>query len=157
MSRLALPVLLVALLAACAEAPAPRPVPEAMPSYRAFTGNEVHPVPGQPGTFEVLSSPGKSGPEYLRCAAGLYTTRALGLLPNRRIYLVSPMGPSLTRPGRGAITFTVLPDAALLDAAAALPDDYLLAMTQPGDNFSAASATHICETLTPWFWDLPEF
>jgi len=157
MTRLALPLILAVLTAACAGAPAPRTVPDPMPAYRAFTGNEVQPVPGQPGTFEVLSFPGSSGPEHYHCAAGRYVTRALGLLPNRRVYLVAPPGPSVTRPGRTALTLTVLPDAALLDAGAALPGDYQLAMTQPGDSFLAASGTHLCQGLTPWLWDVPEF
>lgn len=155
MTRLTAALLAAALLAGCGEKPAPRAVPDPMPAYRSVIGNYVLPVPGRPGTFEVIFYAG-NGPEHFRCSAGSYATRALGLLPNRRVYLAAPLGPSATRPGRRAVTFTVLPDEALRAAAEALPEDQILAMTRPGDSFLAGAGAFLCETITPVFWDLPD-
>jgi hypothetical protein len=155
MTRLTAALLAAALLAGCAGKPAPRAVPDPMPAYRSVTGNYVLPVPGRPGTFEVIFFAGNWA-EHFRCSAGSYVTNALGLLPNRRVYLVAPLGPSTTRPGRRAVTFTVLPDAALRAAAEALPEDRSLAMTRPGDSFLAGGGRALCETITPMFWDLPD-
>lgn len=154
MTRLTAALLAAALLAGCGEKPAPRAVPDPMPAYRSVVGNTVLAVPGKPGTFEVIAYAGNDA-EYFRCSGGSYVTKALGLLPNRRVYLVAPLGPSATRPGRRAITFTVLPDAALLSAAEALPEDYTLAMTRPGDSFLAGAGASLCKNIIPFFWDLP--
>jgi len=154
MTRLTAALLAAALLAGCGEKPAPRAVPERMPAYRSVIGNFVLPVPGQPGTFEVIAYAGNAA-EHFRCSAGSYATRALGLLPNRRVYLAAPLGPSTTRPGRRAVTFTVLPDDTLRAAAEALPEGLSLAMTRPGESFLAGAGAFLCETITPIFWDLP--
>mgnify|MGYP000315482708 FL=1 len=154
MTRLTAALLAAALLAGCGEKPAPRAVPDPMPAYRSVVGNYVLPVPGRPGTFEVIFYAG-SRAEHFHCSAGSYATNALGLLPNRRVYLVAPLGPSVTRPGRRAITFTVLPDEALRAAGEALPDDLALAMTRPGDSFLAGAGTALCGTIEPFFWDPP--
>ncbi|WP_212523983.1 hypothetical protein [Actibacterium sp. MT2.3-13A] len=154
MIRLTAAFLAAALLAGCGEKPAPRAVPDRMPSYRSVIGNDVLPVPGKPGTFEVIAYAANDA-EHFRCSGGSYVTKALGLLPNRRVYLVAPLGPSATRPGRRAITFTVLPDDALRTAAAALQEDHTLAMIRPGESFQAGAGASLCENIIPFFWDLP--
>ncbi|MGC9367920.1 MAG: hypothetical protein ACP5DX_00125 [Paracoccaceae bacterium] len=154
MIRLTVALMAAALLAGCGEKPTPRAVPDRMPSYRSEVGNDVLPVPGQPGTFEVIAYAGNDA-EHFRCSGGSYVTKALGLLPNRRVYLVAPLGPSATRPGRRAITFTVLPDAALLAAAEALPGDMTLAMSRPGESFLAGAGVSLCKNIVPFYWELP--
>lgn len=144
----------VALVACTTTAPTPRNVPDRMPAYISPISNTVLPVRGQPGTFEVLADAGNSA-KHFRCSAGSYVIEALGLLPNRRIYLVEPLGRSAQHANRRSITFTVLPDESLRQVAEALPKDNMLEMTQPGDSFTAGSGRHLCETIIPFYWDLP--
>lgn len=152
MTRLS--ALLTALLLAACAPQAPTPLPSPMPAYRSPVGNMVYGLNGQPGAFEVVAYAGNDTENY-RCSAGEYVIRALHQPTNTRIYLLKPQGPSVTRPGRRAMTFTVAPDADLLAKAKAIAPDYLLAMTQPGDSFTAASGAHLCKQILPFFWDIP--
>ncbi|MBN2905720.1 MAG: hypothetical protein JXJ18_03315 [Rhodobacteraceae bacterium] len=141
--RLALTLCTALLLTACVPA-GPNDAPGAM---RTFRGNLVVPDPIHPGQFEVFSRPGDGGGDFW-CAAAEFAENELKALPNRRIYLVTPRGPSRTRPGTTSVVFTVSPDAALLKAAAALPErNYTLGVSRPGRNFMALHGRISCRPI----------
>ena len=155
MKRLLVAIVAVAALAGCEEAPAPRSLPEIMPNDRSIVGNHVLGSPTTPGSFEVIGRPGSSALHYW-CSAGDYVVNKLHLLPNRRIYLTKPRGPSDLNPGGTSVTFTVLPGADILEAADALPEgDYSLSIARVGQNYLAAHGVSTCRSMTPIFWDLP--
>lgn len=128
--RLALALCTVLVLTACV-APGPTAPPQAI---RTLRGNLVVPDARAPGQFEVFARAGDSGSD-LWCAASEFAERELRVPTNGRIYLVTPRGPSQTRPGRTSATFTISPDAALRAAADALPDSLSMGVDRPGRNF----------------------
>lgn len=154
MTRLLFPaVLSVATLLTACERPDPRPVPDRSRAYVSHIQNQIVPLPGQRGVFEVIAYSGNSAAHF-RCSAAEYAERALGLLPNRRIYLLEPLGPSKTRKGRRAITFTVLPSESLVQAGKDRGPDYTLDISVPGESFMIAAGRQNCRAVLPLYWDL---
>ncbi len=137
----------LAVMVACGPPPTPVDPPGVMPNYRTFLGNHILGDAIVPGQFEVIKRAGDTSSHYW-CAAGEYVDRALGMLPNRRIYIVKPNGPSVRRPGSKSIVFTVVPDEDILAAADARPEsDYSLSISDVGENYLMAHARQYCETL----------
>ncbi|MHC0054897.1 hypothetical protein [Actibacterium sp. D379-3] len=156
MKRLFVVLAAAALAAGCEQASTPQTVPAIMPNDHSLIGNRVLGDATTPGQFEVIGRPG-NGPTHYWCSAGDYVINKVHLLPNQRIYIVKPRGPSATRPGSTSVVFTVLPDADVLAAAEALPaGDYSLSISAVGANFLAAHGESTCRSITPFFWDLPE-
>ncbi|MCR9126803.1 MAG: hypothetical protein NXH82_11830 [Rhodobacteraceae bacterium] len=104
-------------------------------AYRAENYHLVNPV--GPETFEVIGRAG-SGPTQYWCAAGDYALRVLGAAPQTRIYITGPVGPSATRPGARAVTFSL----AAPDTVA--PQRYDLSVRRTGDALSAIFARQYC-------------
>ncbi|HDR27193.1 hypothetical protein [Rhodovulum sp.] len=144
--RLALTLCTVLALTACVPV-GPHDAPGAI---RTFRGNLVVPDARAPGQFEVFVRAGDSGSD-LWCAASEFAERKLRVPVNRRIYLVTPRGPSQTRPGRESAVFTVSPEAALLDAARDLPDSFSMDVTRAGRNFLPLHGRIACRPIL----DLP--
>jgi hypothetical protein len=141
---------LSACLAGCVPAGPGNDPPSA---YRTYRGNLVVPDSAVPGQFEVFSIPG-DGARDLWCAAAKFAQKELYALPNRRIYVVRPRGPSETNPGATSVVFTVSPDAALLEAAAAIPqNDINLDVGRPGRNFRMAHGLQTCRPIYEFWWD----
>ena len=115
--------------------------------YSAINQMSVWRDPEVSGQFEVFALSG-AGPIDFWCAAGDYVTRGRGMATNTRIYLVSPVRPSVIRSGSRSAVFTVLPEEALKQAANAIPKtDYSLSLGRVGGNWRAAHVTQNCKSL----------
>ena len=108
-------------------------------TFRALNRHEVNPLPN--GDFEVVSRVG-AGPAQFWCGAGDYALRALGVASNARVYLVQGPAPSLTEPGKKAVTFSLMPPAAA-DARSSV-GQLFLSLDAVGDSLSAAVAQQYC-------------
>ncbi|MBL3569236.1 hypothetical protein DSD19_19815 [Rhodovulum sp. BSW8] len=126
-------------LAACVPQGGPTRAPHAILTDH---GNRVDPT-GTPGEFEVLARPGDGGAQ-LWCAAGEFAQSQLRASPDRRIYLVTPRGPSATRPGRTSAVFTVMPSPELQARGDAMSSQMLLGVRKVGTNFSTIHADMVC-------------
>ncbi|TCO72871.1 hypothetical protein [Rhodovulum euryhalinum] len=144
--RLALTLCTALALTACV----PQGPNDAPGAIRTFRGNLVVPDARTPGQFEVFARAGDSGSD-LWCAAAEFAEDELRVPVNRRIYLVTPRGPSQSRPGATSAVFTVSPDAALRQAAGALPDSLSMEVTRPGRNFLPIHGRTVCRPI----FDLP--
>ncbi|WP_050930256.1 hypothetical protein [Aestuariivita boseongensis] len=109
-------------------------------SAQAFTAkNRLTVAPVSNSVFEVVGLPG-SGASHFWCAAGEYAL-AQGAASSARIYLASGRQPSVSRPGRTAVRFTLAPDAA---GVTPLAPQLTLSVDVPGDNLSVAAAREYC-------------
>ena len=148
--RAASALALAALLAGCVP---PEPADPDAP-YRTYRGNLVLPDPSVPGQFEVFPIAGDAGRDYW-CAAAKFAERRLNVLPNRRIYVVTPRGPSRTVPGKRSVVFTVAPDAAVVAAGEAIPaNDINMDVARVGRNFRMAHGRQTCRPIYEWPWDI---
>ena len=112
----------------------------------AFTADNWHEVnPVSQVSFEVIGEPG-SGPTQYWCAAGDYALRALGVAGTQRVYISKPSGPSATRPGKTAVTFSLNAPADGRDTGISL------SVKDVGDNLSAVFAAQYCND-----WKVREF
>ena len=113
-------------------------------AYTAINGLTVNPVPGG---FEVVAR-GGDGPRQIWCAAGAYVRATQGQAANPRIYVMSPMGPSQTRPGWRGVQFTTQPSADL--AAGPRTGDggnYSVRIKTPGFSLSTGHAEGFCSDV----------
>ena len=108
-------------------------------TFRALNRPHVNALPN--GDFEVVSRVG-AGPAQFWCAAGDYTIRALRAPSASRVYLVQRTGPSVTEPGRKAVTFS-LRKPPTTDERSQL-GRYFLSLTAVGENLNAALAQQYC-------------
>lgn len=80
--------------------------PAVAQSFRAENRVVVNPLPG--GEFEVIESHG-FGARGLWCAAADYAREVLGAAGTSRVYVRQARGPSVTKPGRKGVIFTLDP------------------------------------------------
>ena len=119
-------------------------------TFRALNRHHVNALPD--GDFEVISRVG-AGPAQFWCGAGDYVIRALRAPSTTRVYLVQGPAPSLTEPGKKALTFSLTPPTAA-DARSSV-QQLFLSLNAVGDNLSAVSAEQYCYDhfgeRNPWF------
>lgn len=105
-------------------------------AWWAFNRHEVLPV--STGVYEVVSEVG-SGAQDFWCGAGDYAYRELGVASVQRVYIWRGIGPSVNRPGRKAVQFSLTPPPGA-DTDPALT----LSVKDVGDNLRAAHAQQYC-------------
>lgn len=84
------------------------PTPSAAQSYQAINRLQVNPLSGT--DFEVIEARGE-GARGMWCAAADYVKARYGQGTTGRIYVRDARGPSLTRPGRKGVVFTLDPNS----------------------------------------------
>lgn len=111
-------------------------LPGAALAVRAWNGLEVIPLTDR--SFEVVGRVG-AGPSDYWCGAGDFARRYLRTPVTARIYLSRPIGPSVARPGRNAVHFS-------LDAPEGVSTrtGLTLDLKATGDNLSASFASNYC-------------
>lgn len=98
-------------------------------------------LPGA-GNFEVIE--GASGlTTGFWCRAGSYAVTEFGARGSDRIYVLNPLGRSMTRDSRRAVGFTVSPDANLLEKASRVNSN-TLSVNREGYNISVGHAKSYC-------------
>ncbi|WP_229864296.1 hypothetical protein [Seohaeicola zhoushanensis] len=105
-------------------------------AWRATNWHEVLPVSN--GVYEVVARVG-SGPADYWCGAGEYFSSQLGVPATQRIYVWRGIGPSVNRPGRKAVQFSLTPPPG-----ADLRQRLTLDVKEPGDSINAAMAKQYC-------------
>lgn len=105
-------------------------------AWRAINLHEVLPV--SDGVFEVVNRVGSGAADYW-CAAGDYARQVIGTAATQRIYIWHAIGPSVTRPGKKAVQFSLSPP----------PGDpvspgYSLSVKATGDSLTSAAARQYC-------------
>ncbi len=121
---------LTALVALALALPAPAH------AFRALNRSEV--VPLGNGLFEVINSFGSRTQDYW-CGAGDFAIRVLRAPVTQRIYIWAPRGPSKSRPGRKAVTFSLKEPPG-----GAAPKSYSLSVTTVGESIPASMAQNYC-------------
>ncbi len=104
--------------------------------WRATNRSEVFPL--SKGVFEVVNRSSSRTQDYW-CAAGDYAITQLRTAATQRIYVVVPLGPSRSRPGKKGVQFALSPPPE-----GPAPDSYSLSVKRPGENLTAASARNYC-------------
>lgn len=120
-------ILLLAALAA---------VPSSASAWRAFNSHDVYPL--SDGVFEVVSEVGSGAADYW-CGAGDFAYRGVGAAAAQRVYIWRAIGPSVTRPGRKAVQFSLTPPPG-----ADTDPKLTLSVRAVGDNLRAAAAQQYC-------------
>lgn len=105
-------------------------------AYRAINRHEVFPVSDT--VFEVVSEVGASAADYW-CGAGDFVRNSMRAGATQRIYIHRGLGPSLTRPGKKGVHFTLIPPQNA-DTTPALT----LSVKAVGDNMTSAMAYQYC-------------
>ena len=98
--------------------------------------HEVFPVSDT--VWEVVSEVGSSAADYW-CGAGDFAQRVLGTPAAQRIYIWKAIGPSVTRPGRKAVQFSLTPPPG-----ADTSTGYSLTVRRAGDNLARHAAVQYC-------------
>jgi hypothetical protein len=111
-------------------------VPEVALAWWAWNRHEVLPV--SKSVFEVIGRPG-SGPREYWCGAGDYVYRNMGAPGVQRVYIVEAIGPSVNRPGKKSVKFSLTPPKGVSTS-----PGYSLSVKAVGDNLSAAAAQQYC-------------
>jgi len=105
-------------------------------AYRAFNRHEVFPISDT--VFEVVSEVGASAADYW-CGAGDFVRHSMRAGATRRIYIHRGIGPSVSRPRKKAVQFTLIPPENA-DTSPALT----LSVRAVGDNMTSAMAYQYC-------------
>ena len=142
MTRISL-IICVALLAS---------VPDHAAAWRARNLHQVEPVASSLSAtvFEVIGRAGSGAADYW-CGAGDYVRHRLGRAAVQRVYIWRAIGPSVARPGRRAMQFSLTAP----DNPSPSPG-YSLSMKAVGDNLTASFAFQYCfdndrrDSLFPW-------
>lgn len=115
-------------------------------AWWAMNRHEVFPVSDT--VWEVVSEVGSSAADYW-CGAGDFAQRVMGTPAAERIYMWRGIGPSVNRPGKNAIQFSLTPPPGA-DTTPRLS----LSLNAPGDNLARHSAVQYCYQLDgPDIWD----
>ena len=110
----------------------------------AYFRLEVNPLPGQ-GNYEVIAEPGY-GAHHIFCWAGNYAAGQLRQKATTRVYVMNPLGPAQTRPGKKGVGFTVNPSQELLDAANGPgAGNYSVSVKKVGYNLSMGHTRNFCD------------
>ncbi|WP_298842626.1 hypothetical protein [uncultured Roseobacter sp.] len=99
-------------------------------------------------TFEVIESRG-AGARDIWCAAADYTQRTGRDGPRKRLYILTPRGPSQTVPGETGVGFTLAPDDALKNT----PPSYSVSVRRKGENLPVHHAHQFCDVAVDDFLD----
>ena len=123
-------------------------VPTVAAGFQAFNRFEVYPV-NQSGVFEVVNRHGSASKDFW-CGAGDYAIRVLRTSATQRIYLVQPVGPSVTVQGRKGVQFALNPPQGVDTT-----PGYSVTVKRVGDNMPAHLAQNYCydrlaDELWPW-------
>ncbi len=111
-------------------------LPSAALAFRAFNRMEVLPVSN--GVYEVVSEVG-AGPTNYWCGAGDYAQRVLGAGSTDRVYIWQGIGPSVNRPGKKSVQFSLTPPPG-----ADTSTGYSVNVDRPGDNMNVSMAQNYC-------------
>lgn len=117
-------------------------------AWRASNHHDVYPLGG--GVYEVVSEPG-SGPVQFWCAIADYALRQDRVAANQRIYVHTPAGPSVRKPGYKAVQF-----AYVAPAGSDTSKSWSISVDRPGKNLLAAAAVQYCrdELEGDYEWEL---
>ena len=77
------------------------------------------------------------------CAAADYTRRTGRDGPQKRLYVMTPRGPSKTRPGATAVAYTLAPDERLKNT----PASYSVSVRREGENLPVHHAYNFCDVI----------
>jgi hypothetical protein len=116
--------------------------PYSAQAWWAWNRHEVLPV--SEGVWEVVSRVGSGAQDYW-CGIGDFALSQLRTQATQRIYIWQGIGPSVHRPGRKSVQFSLTPPPGS-DTTPRLS----LSVKVPGDNLNAATARSYC---TDWFED----
>ncbi|WP_424986493.1 hypothetical protein [Microbulbifer sp. S227A] len=105
-------------------------------AWWAFNRLEVFPV--SETVWEVVAGVGTSAADYW-CGAGDFAQRVLGVSATSRIYIWKPVGPSVNRPGKKAVQFSMSPPPG-----ADTSTGYSLTVKRAGDNLARHAAVQYC-------------
>lgn len=111
-------------------------MPTAASAWRAVNQHDVYQI--APGVFEVVSEPGSGAVDFW-CGIGDFGRMQLNLGATQKIYIWRGIGPSVTRPERAAVQFSLNEPP----GEAAKPS-YTLSVKQAGDSLSASFARQYC-------------
>lgn len=111
-------------------------MPSAGSAWRAWNQHDVYPV--SEGVFEVVSEVGSGATDFW-CGAGDYAYRALRTKGVQRVYIWRAIGPSVTKPGKKAVQFSLTPPSGA-DTSSRIS----LSVKAVGDNLRAAMAQQYC-------------
>ena len=112
-------------------------LPTVVAAWWSFNRHEVFPVADN--AWEVVSEVGTSAADYW-CAAGDYAQRVLRVPAAQRIYIWKAIGPSVNRPSRKAVQFSLTPPPG-----ADTSTGYSLSVKRAGDNLARHSAVWYCD------------
>jgi hypothetical protein len=108
--------------------------------------HEVFPVSNT--VWEVVSEVGSSAADYW-CGAGDFAQRVLGTPAADRIYIWRGIGPSVNRPGKKAVQFSLTPPAG-----ANTSPRLSLSVKEAGDNLARHAAVQYCYQYSgPEIWE----
>ncbi|WP_146344482.1 hypothetical protein [Falsiphaeobacter marinintestinus] len=114
-------------------------VPSAALSWRAWNRHEVLPVSN--GVYEVVSEVGYgTGATDYWCGIGDYAQRQLRAGATQRIYIWKAVGPSVNRPGRKAVQFSLS-----APSGANTSPGYSVSVKRVGDNMTVSMAQNYCQ------------
>lgn len=105
-------------------------------AWWAYNRHEVFPVSNS--VWEVVSEVGSSPADYW-CGAGDYAQRVLGVGSTERIFIWRAIGPSVNRPNRKAVQFSLSPPPGA-DTSTQLS----LSVKRAGDNLARHAAVQYC-------------
>lgn len=105
-------------------------------AWRAWNHHEVLPV--SEGVWEVVNRVGSGAQDYW-CGIGDFAIRALRTQATQRIYIWKEIGPSVNRPGRKSVQFSLTPPPG-----SDTSTRYSLSVKVRGDNINAATARNYC-------------
>ncbi|MCD9148644.1 hypothetical protein [Pseudophaeobacter flagellatus] len=111
-------------------------VPMGAQAWWAWNRHEVFPV--SDGVWEVVSQVGSGAQDYW-CGIGDFALRELRTKATQRIYIWQGIGPSVTRPKRKSVQFSLTPPPGS-DTQPRLS----LSVKAVGDNLNAATARNYC-------------
>ncbi len=107
-------------------------------AFAFLAQNRAEVLPVSDGVFEVTNSGGSSAQAYW-CGAGDYAIAQLRVGASQRVYIWKAEGPSVNRPGRNAVQFSLQPPPG-----ANTTPGYSLSVRAVGDNLTAAAAREYC-------------
>ena len=116
-------------------------IPTLGAAWKAHNRHDVYPLDN--GIFEVVSEVG-SGPIDFWCGAGDYAYRELRTASVQRVYMWRGIGPSVTRPGKKAIQFSLTPPPG-----ADIRPSVTFSLHDVGDNLRAGAAQQFCFGTDP--------
>lgn len=118
-------------------------LPVSAQAWRAWNRHEVLPV--SEGVWEVVNRVGSGAQDYW-CGIGDFAIRQLRSQATQRIYIWQGIGPSVHRPGRKSVQFSLSPPPGS-DTSPRLS----LSVKTRGDNLNAATARNYCyDRIDDW-------